>query len=365
MFFSSITGTGKILVPAQVVSKSAEPYALIQAVVTFVNRMRDEGMYRADEMPKTAVPAYNADYYYAQVCNGGHAQFLHNSRMDTTTLLMAEEGLRKAGLKALRTCLAGLVDKREAADMKALDEAFFAAYGDYHAKMNAWLKSSIRALPDDKYDAGMSKLLARDQARQQRFVDIKALKMQAQLESPLDAAVALAARKIGEEPSAFLPSRFMTFMGQTLPAIRIQLASGEIKWGMFHESFALLPEEPPSDVSSEDEAEQIMDAAIVVSEDEIEASVALSRSTKAGILAALFLSEVIDLEDVTRIFLNGAHENMLVYEIKTKSHGAFQFICGQNNGALLGQDGKDVGGGDAKTVQSLLAKHAHRIGLAS
>src|SRR5262245_35523815 len=51
---------------------------LIQAVVTYVNDVQHAGVYARHELPAKAMQAYHADYYLAQVLNGGHSQFIHN-----------------------------------------------------------------------------------------------------------------------------------------------------------------------------------------------------------------------------------------------------------------------------------------------
>src|SRR4030095_16146712 len=54
-------------------------YVLVSAVVNFVNAMMSQGLYSRYEIPAKALQAYHADYYLAQVNNGGHHQFIHNS----------------------------------------------------------------------------------------------------------------------------------------------------------------------------------------------------------------------------------------------------------------------------------------------
>jgi len=52
--------------------------ALVNAVVHFVNDAMDAGVYTRDELPAVAMQTYHADYYLAQVENGGHSQFIGN-----------------------------------------------------------------------------------------------------------------------------------------------------------------------------------------------------------------------------------------------------------------------------------------------
>jgi len=49
-------------------------------LVDFVNAMTSQGLYTRDELLPKATQAFHADFYLAQVNNGGHGQFIHNSR---------------------------------------------------------------------------------------------------------------------------------------------------------------------------------------------------------------------------------------------------------------------------------------------
>lgn len=51
---------------------------LVAIVVDFVNHLFSAGLYRADEVPHRLIQLYHADFYIAQVLNGGHSQFVHN-----------------------------------------------------------------------------------------------------------------------------------------------------------------------------------------------------------------------------------------------------------------------------------------------
>lgn len=71
-----------VLVSASAFEKAkdgSEPYELIQAIVDFVNGMIDDGYYLRQELPQKGMQAYHADFYLAQVNNGGHSQFIHNA----------------------------------------------------------------------------------------------------------------------------------------------------------------------------------------------------------------------------------------------------------------------------------------------
>lgn len=76
---------------------NTEPYALVQSVIDYVNAMTQQGKYWLMELPEQAVQAYYCDYYLAQVNNGGHSQFIHNSAMRDFELTSIDQGLQAMG----------------------------------------------------------------------------------------------------------------------------------------------------------------------------------------------------------------------------------------------------------------------------
>jgi hypothetical protein len=64
---------------ADAASKPEGAYHLPAAVVDYVNNVQRVGVYARHELPPKALQAYHADYYLAQVNNGGHSQFIGNS----------------------------------------------------------------------------------------------------------------------------------------------------------------------------------------------------------------------------------------------------------------------------------------------
>lgn len=81
-----------IIVPQSAVD-AADPHALVQAVVDFVNFALHTASFNRDEIAPNAVRAFHADNYMAQVSNGGHGQYAHNSQMLGIILSDAQEGL--------------------------------------------------------------------------------------------------------------------------------------------------------------------------------------------------------------------------------------------------------------------------------
>lgn len=71
---------------------------LTGAVVDYVNEVQRTGVYTRHELPAVAMQAYHADYYLAQVYNGGHSQFIGNTG---TAQLPTTAGDALAALKAM------------------------------------------------------------------------------------------------------------------------------------------------------------------------------------------------------------------------------------------------------------------------
>jgi len=67
---------------------------LVAECVDFVNALTESGMYLRSELPPNAMRSYHADYYLAQVCNGGHGQFVANSGWQALVISDIAEGLQ-------------------------------------------------------------------------------------------------------------------------------------------------------------------------------------------------------------------------------------------------------------------------------
>jgi hypothetical protein len=108
-----------VIVPRSAVERAAAPgkeYVLVSAVVDFVNAMMSQGLYSRHEIPAKASQAYHADFYLAQVNNGGHHQFIHNCR-----------GTLKFAVPDIRGGLSGMAAEAHLAifeEMAALLEKF-------------------------------------------------------------------------------------------------------------------------------------------------------------------------------------------------------------------------------------------------
>jgi len=75
------TSLSTVLVRRSVVDAArlgGKPHDLIAGVVGFVNAMTARGLYLREQIVLKALQAFHADFYLAQVNNGGHSQFIHN-----------------------------------------------------------------------------------------------------------------------------------------------------------------------------------------------------------------------------------------------------------------------------------------------
>ncbi len=82
---------------SQSVYESDDPAVIVAQNVDFVNRLLNQGAYLPDEVPLNARRSYHTDYYLAQVSNGGHGQFVGNSRWAPIIIEDIGEGLAAIG----------------------------------------------------------------------------------------------------------------------------------------------------------------------------------------------------------------------------------------------------------------------------
>jgi hypothetical protein len=218
------------LVPNIIVPKSAfesnDPHDLVQAVVNFVNGTIREGIFTRDEIPPNAMNSYHADYYYAQVLNGGHGQYSGNSSWLHFTINDCQRGLELMQAGAFLACHTELVifakeyPERHSAACKGsgfgsidpiisnLDDRFFAAEREVrmvtiHA---AWLKTlpEIRVVDDTAYKAELNALYARNAKAAQRKAEQEKAAQQDFLKDPLHQAFTYLCLRAKPDPIVYL-----------------------------------------------------------------------------------------------------------------------------------------------------------------
>jgi hypothetical protein len=185
---------GTVIVPRSAFAQATQggnPHELVQAVVNFVNAMTGPGIYSRFEIHPKAMQAYHADFYLAQVNNGGHSQFIHNCHGNLPYVATdVRAGL--AGMKAetqlsiFEQMTAWIAQNPEevskqtgfqggrAAPLDELDKAFYAA--EESAPMipaNAlWIASwpELRPVDDADYEEAIRRVIAMNPLREARLI---------------------------------------------------------------------------------------------------------------------------------------------------------------------------------------------------
>jgi hypothetical protein len=183
---------------------------IVNAVVDFVNTLRERGAYSNSELPANAVRAYYVDYYLAQVMNGGHSQFIHNSRLQEGELQSIREGLAALNLVSFidifkdfeEQVMRDMARAREhgVESEKAFDDRFFKldAYKTLMPKNGKWLKNlpEVKAVPDLDYEPTMTALAMANPERAGRLADRARATVKYRLSRPLFAAIYLACHRL-------------------------------------------------------------------------------------------------------------------------------------------------------------------------
>jgi hypothetical protein len=90
-------GRSSLAIPVKESAYGAGDAELVQDVVNFVNFAVREARLGRTEVAPNALRSYHVDFYTAQVNNGGHGQYAHNSRMDPLILGDCQHGLLGMG----------------------------------------------------------------------------------------------------------------------------------------------------------------------------------------------------------------------------------------------------------------------------
>lgn len=209
------------------VVESGDAAALVQAVVDYVNAMVLEGQYRHDELAPQAMWSYRTDYYIAQVTNGGHGQFVGNSRWAQPIIDHVRNGLAAmsaAPCDSIFDDLCKLVasdsqrakaiaDGRGFGDIspaiKALDDRFFAAkcYEAITPANAAWLRTlpNLEIVDDAGFAERMRELFRANPLLALRTQQAERAKLEFALTDPMQVAARLLA-----VASRRLPFRFIS-----------------------------------------------------------------------------------------------------------------------------------------------------------
>lgn len=181
----------------------ADDAALVGAVVDFVNDLHQRVFLTPGEYPQEASWSYSADYYFAQVINGGHGQYASNSRMRSRGLRDCRLGLQAMGASeylaifdAFLAIMAaggprahgiqeGAGFGQKDPEIEALDQALFALQS-LTATNAAWLRTlpNVRSLPQAELEPAYEALRAANPQFQARKDAAEARRAAFQQEDP-------------------------------------------------------------------------------------------------------------------------------------------------------------------------------------
>jgi len=168
----------EILVPEKCIADDVD---LVASVVDFVNWAMDRARLIFGEIATEAFWSYHVDYYLAQVANGGHGQFAHNSGMREQSLDNCRRGLIAMGAEGYVRIFDDFmaIMNGDAARAKAIQEGSgfgeidpaiealdrrFGALENLTTLNAAWLRAlpALRPLPSDRLNAERDAIIARN-----------------------------------------------------------------------------------------------------------------------------------------------------------------------------------------------------------
>lgn len=230
--------------------KPEQAYYLVEAVVYYVNEIQRVGVYHARELPAGVMQAYHADYYLAQVNNGGHSQFIGNTdvAMLATTCGDALAGLKAMGASAqyqiLQEMMAWVQAHPEeaalqtgfgerAAALDALDKRFYEAERQQPMTPLAarWIASwpELRAVARDQFSSEMERLAQLNPHLAQRRIWHSVQQIKFQMTDRLQITVAAACGAVAPEPElklAIFAGSIMELEGQQCMAFGVKTDKG-------------------------------------------------------------------------------------------------------------------------------------------
>lgn len=195
---------GTVIVPRSALAKAGEAgnYDLVQALVNFVNAMTGDGLYTRFELPEKAMQAFHADFYLAQVNNGGHSQFIHNSFGNLPFVIRdvraALTGMKADAFLATFERMAAWVDKNpdeakkqtgfeggRAALLDELDEAFYDAdkTNQLITLNSRWIATwpELKAVDDADYREAIHRIVMLNPLREKRLLHQSVLTLTKQM----------------------------------------------------------------------------------------------------------------------------------------------------------------------------------------
>ncbi|WP_271565964.1 DMP19 family protein [Bradyrhizobium sp. CCBAU 11386] len=213
-----------VVVPRKALEAALDPEKaeyLTGAVVDYVNEIQRVGIYSGRELPAVAMQAYHADFYLAQVYNGGHSQFIGNTggAMLPTTSGDALAGLKAMGSSAQHQILQEMIAwveahpgeaalqngfENRAAALNALDARFYEAERLQPMTPLAarWIANwpELRAVAKEQYASEIERLAQLNPYLSQRRIWQGVRQIGFQMTDPLQITVAAACGAVAPEP---------------------------------------------------------------------------------------------------------------------------------------------------------------------
>jgi hypothetical protein len=229
---------------------AAKAEYLTGAVVDYVNEIQRVGVYSGRELPAVAMQAYHADYYLAQVDNGGHSQFIGNTGVEMlpTTSGDALAGLKAMGASAQHQILQEMIAwveahpgeaalqngfENRAAELNALDDRFYEAERLQPMTPLAarWIANwpELRAVAQEQYASEIEQLAQLNPYLSHRLIWRGVRHISFQMTDRLQLTVAAACGTVMPDPelkAMVLPGFDMDVEGQQCMAFGVKTNKG-------------------------------------------------------------------------------------------------------------------------------------------
>jgi hypothetical protein len=214
-----------VVIPRKWFDAGSKPdgyHHLPAAIVDYVNDVQEAGVYARHELPPRAMQAFSADYYLAQVDNGGHSQFIRNAGAQLPTAVAdALDGLEAMGARGQHQVLTEMAawirahpgeagaqtgfDVRAKA-LDALDERFYAAEREMPIVRLAarWITAwpELRVVPDDQYSSAIDQIAALNPFLGVRLIWKSVQNLRFQMTDQLQISIAAACGAVVPAPEA-------------------------------------------------------------------------------------------------------------------------------------------------------------------
>ncbi|MBR0975215.1 DUF4375 domain-containing protein [Bradyrhizobium japonicum] len=242
-----------VVVPRKALEAALDPAEakyLTGAVVDYVNEIQRVGVYSGRELPAVAIQAYHADFYLAQVNNGGHSQFIGNTgiAMLPTTSGDAVAGLKAMGASAQHQILQEMIAwveahpgeaalqngfENRAAELNALDTRFYEAerLKPMTPLAARWIANwpELRAVAKEQYASEIERLAQLNPHLSQRRIWLGVRQISYQMTDRLELTVAAACGAVMPDPELnlmILPGFDMDVEGEPCRAFGVKTNKG-------------------------------------------------------------------------------------------------------------------------------------------